>query len=198
LKIQSIICVALILAILCSPAWAGCGRWVIRDNTDYLADPIFDEAVASSTGVNATDNSGGSPAAQNDTEENITTSQAEETTAVQEEVPEIDLAGKWTLRMADGLAGQGTGKTMELILIQTEDRLQGYGTILEEDADIPAMATGTISQDDITLDVKLTQQKRDYRLSLALVNSQLQGSYQLYDMQELSESGNATAIRSGS
>ena len=73
-----------------------------------------------------------------------------------------------------------------------------YGTVLDEDSQIPATATGSISQDDINLDVKLTEQKENYRLSLTLVGSQLEGSYQLYDMQKLSESGNATATRSGS
>lgn len=201
LKIKSIICLALILALSASPAWAagGCGRWVARETTDYLADPIFDEAMApsaSSAVGNFTESSEDSRA-RNETEENRTTAPVVETAAVQSEVPVIDLAGKWILRMADGKDGQGAGKIMEIILIQTGDRMQGYGTILDEDSQIPATATGSISQDDINLDVKLTEQKENYRLSLTLVGSQLEGSYQLYDMQKLSERGNATATRSG-
>ncbi|MDD1762609.1 MAG: hypothetical protein LUQ59_10290, partial [Methanothrix sp.] len=80
------------------------------------------------------------------------------------------------------------------ILIQTGDRLQGYGTILEDGIDIPATAIGTISEDGINLDVKMA--KKDYRLDMSLVKSELEGSYELYDMETLSENGNATASRS--
>ena len=48
MSMKSILSLALILIILASPAWAGCGKWVIRDNTDFLADPLFDEAMDSS------------------------------------------------------------------------------------------------------------------------------------------------------
>lgn len=200
MKIKSIICLALILAILTGPAWAGCGRWVARETTDYLDDSIFSEAMApsaSSAEGNSTESSEDSRA-RNETEENSTAAPVVERAAVQSEVPVIDLAGKWMLRMAGENDEQGAGKIMEIILIQTGDRLQGYGTVLDEDSEIPATATGSISQDDINLDVKLTEQKENYRLSLTLVGSQLEGSYQLYDMQKLSESGNATATRSGS
>jgi len=200
LKIKSIICLALILAILTGPAWAGCGRWVVRETTDYLDDPIFSEAMApsaSSAVGNSTESSEDSRG-RNETEENSTTAPLVERAAVQSEVAGIDLAGKWMLRMAGEHDEQGAGKIMEIILIQTADRLQGYGTLLDEDTEIPATATGSISQDDINLDIKLTEQRENYRLSLTLVGSQLEGSYQLYDMQKLSESGNATATRSGS
>lgn len=59
MKIHSILCLILITALLARPAWAGCGRWVIRDNGDYLSDPDFDQAVASSTGSAATLNPDG-------------------------------------------------------------------------------------------------------------------------------------------
>jgi len=49
-----LLCAALIVAMLAYQASAGCGRWVIRESTDYLQDPIFDEAVASSTGPSST------------------------------------------------------------------------------------------------------------------------------------------------
>ncbi len=72
------------------------------------------------------------------------------------------------------------GIAIDLILIQTGERLQGYGTLIEGGSDIPATATGSISDDSISLDVKLVQQKKDYRLDMALVNSKLEGSYELY------------------
>jgi hypothetical protein len=76
--------------------------------------------------------------------------------------------------------------------------LQGYGNILEGGLDSPATATGSISDEGISLDVKLIQQKKDYRLDMALVKSELLGSYELYAMEKLEENGNATASRSKS
>jgi hypothetical protein len=199
LKIRFIICMALTLALLASPAWAGCGKWVVRDNTDFLKDDVFDDAVASSTGSSATVNSDGTPIAKNETNaENkaAVSSAPNSTTSREKKAADIDLAGKWEVRLNNGQADQSAEKAMNLILIQSGDRLQGYGTILEEGADIPATATGSISQDGISLDIKLTQQKKDYRLDMALVKNELLGSYELFDTEILRENGNATASRS--
>lgn len=190
---------ALTLALLASPAWAGCGKWVVRDNTDFLKDDVFDDAVASSTGSSATVNSDGTPIAKNETNaENkaAVSSAPNSTTSREKKAADIDLAGKWEVRLNNGQADQSAEKAMNLILIQSGDRLQGYGTILEEGADIPATATGSISQDGISLDIKLTQQKKDYRLDMALVKNELLGSYELFDTEILRENGNATASRS--
>jgi hypothetical protein len=195
LKSQLIVCTALILSLLASPAFGGCGKWVVRDNTDFLTDPVFDQAVASSTGSNATVNSDSTPIAKNETKEADTTVSTSSTTANKNEADAIDLAGKWRINLVNGQgAGQNAGKALDLILIQTGDRLQGYGTILEDGIDIPATATGTISEEGINLDVKMA--KKDYRLDMSLVKSELEGSYELYDMETLSENGNATARRS--
>lgn len=199
MKIRFIICMALTLALLASPAWAGCGKWVVRDNTDFLKDDVFDDAVASSTGSSATVNSDGTPIAKNETNaENkaAVSSAPNSTTSREKKAADIDLAGKWEVRLNNGQADQSAEKAMNLILIQSGDRLQGYGTILEEGADIPATATGSISQDGISLDIKLTQQKKDYRLDMALVKNELLGSYELFDTEILRENGNATASRS--
>ena len=197
MKSQLIVCITLILSLLASPAFGGCGKWVVRDNTDFLTDPVFDQAVASSTGSNATVNSDGTPIAKNETKEADTTESTSSTTANKNEADAIDLSGKWRINLVNGQgAEQNAGKALDLILIQTGDRLQGYGTILEDGIDIPATATGTISEDGINLDVKMTQQKKDYRLDMSLVKSELEGSYELYDMETLSENGNATASRS--
>ena len=199
MKSQLIVCIALILLLLASPAFGGCGKWVVRDNTDFLTDPVFDQAVASSTGKNATVNSDGTPIAKNETKQADTTVSTSSATADKNEEDAIDLAGKWRINLVNGQgAEQNAGKALDLILIQTGDRLQGYGTILEDGIDIPATATGTISEDGINLDVKMTQQKKDYRLDMSLVKSELEGSYELYDMETLSENGNATASRSNS
>jgi len=196
LKSQLIVCMVLIFALLACPAYAGCGKWVIRDNTDFLQDPIFDDAVASSTGSSATVNPDGTAKAKNETEENSEKVETINTAVATKEAPTIDLAGKWKVRLERSPAEQNGGKAINLILIQTGERLQGYGTLLEGGSDIPATATGSISDEGINLDVKLTSQKKDYRLDMVLVSSELEGSYELYEMEKLAENGNATASRS--
>jgi len=191
---KSILSLALILIILASPAWAGCGRWVVRDNTDFLADPLFDAAMESSTGINDIDGSEESQAA-NQTE-NSSTSPAPEA-IVQKKDPIIDLAGKWRMSLIGG-GSEAATMVMDIILIQSGDRLQGYGTILDGDSDYLATATGAVSEDEISLQVKVSSQQKDYRLDLVHENGRLQGSYALYQAERLAGSGNATANRSES
>ena len=50
MKIHPIICLVLIAALLTSPAWASCGTWIIRGNTEYHYDAEYENAVKSSTG----------------------------------------------------------------------------------------------------------------------------------------------------
>jgi len=192
LRMKSILSLAMILIILASPAWAGCGRWVVRDNTDFLADPLFDAAMESSTGINDLDGSEESQAA-NQGENNSTATSA--VAVVQKEDPIIDLAGKWRM----SLTGDGTesAKIMDIILIQSGERLQGYGSITEGDSDALATATGAVSEDEISLEVKVNSQQEDYRLDLIHEESSMQGSYALYQAEKLAESGNATASRTG-
>ena len=195
MRMKSILSLALILIILASPAWAGCGRWVVRDNTDFLADPLFDAAMESSTGINATSGSE-APAAENQTEDESSAPASIET-AVQKAAPVIDLAGKWKISMT-GDGSEAAGRSMDIILIQSADRLQGYGTITEGSSDVTATATGAVSNDGISLEVKVGSQKKDYRLDLVNEDGRLQGSYELYQAEKLAESGNATVSRSGS
>ena len=190
MKSQLIVCTVLILAMLACPAFAGCGKWVIRDNTDFLIDPMFDDAVAPSTWSSETVNTDGTVKAKNETIEN-----SEKAAVAKKKAPTIDLAGKWRVMLEKSPAEQNI---IDLILIQTGDRLQGYGTLFEGGSDSPATATGSISEEGISLDVKLIQQKKDYRLDMALVRSELLGSYELYEMEKLAENGNATASRSSS
>ena len=193
MKTKSILSLALILVILASPAWAGCGRWVVRDNTDFLADPLFDAAMESSTGINDSAASGEEAANQT---ENSSTSPAP-VTVVQKKDPIIDLAGKWRMSLIGG-GSEAATKIMDMILIQSGDRLQGYGTILDGDSDYLATATGAVSEDEISLQVKVNSQQEDYRLDLVHENGRLQGSYALYQAERLAGSGNATANRSES
>lgn len=195
MKTLMILCAALIMAMLAYQASAGCGRWVVRETTDYLQDPVFDEAVASSTGPNSTVNPA-SPSNQSEEKKNDKAADIEPE-AVQEKAPAIDLSGKWRVVLQPDQGQQSVESPLELILIQSGDRLQGYGTLEEKGAQIPATATGSISQDDVSLDVKLTKQDKEYRLDLSLINSTLEGSYELYESDKLSEKGEASASRSG-
>jgi hypothetical protein len=197
LKNQLILFTVLITAMLVYQASAGCGKWVIRDNTDFLKDPIFDDAVASSTGSSAAINPDGTANAKNETEEingkGVTNAMA----VAEKKAPTIDLAGKWKVMLDEDLLESKMESIIDLILIQSGDRLQGYGTLVEKGSDIPATATGSISEDGISLDVKLTKQKKDYRLDLAQINSTLEGSYELYEEENMAEKGNVTAKRQG-
>ena len=196
-----VIFISLISALLMAGASAGCGRWVVRETTDFLTDPVFDEAVASSTGPKSTVGAG-DPADQNQSAgKEESTSGGAEASQVQaparKETPALDLSGKWAVMLQQDSA-QGPGSiALDLILIQSRDRLQGYGTISSKGSKIPATATGYVSEDAISLDVKPSGAKRDYRLDLAVVNTTLQGNYQLFESDRLSEKGNATARRSG-
>jgi hypothetical protein len=189
------------MALLACPAWAGCGKWVVRDNTDFLTDPLFDQAVASSTGASATLNPDGTakPSVETETENSSAISTpVNAAVAVEKKDPVVDLGGKWSLRLEAANAEQSKGSALDLILIQTGERLQGYGTLVDGGSDIPATATGSISKDSVSLDVKLVKQKKDYKLDLALVNNKMEGNYELYESQKLEEDGNATASRSAS
>lgn len=197
-RIHLIVCAALILIALASPAWGGCGKWVVRDNTDYLKDEIFDDAVESSTGSSATVGPNGEERESNATsEENGTQLQTKSAGTAEQKGPEIVLDGKWSLSMNRDEAA-ATSESMELILIQSADRLSGYGTLLLDGSQIPATATGAISGDGISLDVKLLQLKKEYRLNMALTGGELIGGYELYESELLTGTGNATASRSGS
>ena len=188
------------MALLACPAWAGCGKWVVRDNTDFLTDPLFDQAVASSTGASATLNPDGTakPSVETETENNSAISKSVNAAAVEKKDPVVDLGGKWSVRLEAANAEQSKGSALDLILIQTGERLQGYGTLVDGGSDIPATATGSISKDSVSLDVKLVKQKKDYKLDLDLVNNKMEGNYELYESQTLEEDGNATASRSAS
>ncbi len=187
----------MIMAVLVYQASAGCGRWVVRETTDYLTDPLFDEEVKASTGPNATANAEGPAKQSKDIEKKTDETAKADALALLTKEPAIDLAGKWKINLERDTSVQDSIDTLDLILIQSGERLQGYGTVVEKGADIPATATGTISKEAISLDIKLTPQKKDYRLAMDLVGNTLNGNYELYKADKLAEKGNATAKRSG-
>ena len=202
MKIHSILCLALVIALLASPAWAGCGKWVVRENPnyDYLSDADFDQAVASSTGAAATLNSDGTT--KESSEKDLANEAQKEEELKENDFPKEDLipdlGGEWRILLDMKIDGQDKQEMLDLILIQTTDRLQGYGTLLDEGADLPATATGSISDDSVSLIVSLVEQKKEYKLDLAIAKDGLKGIYELSMNEKLAGSGNATASRSTS
>ncbi len=204
MKIHSILCLILITALLACPAWAGCGRWVIRDNSDYLSDPDFDQAVASSTGSAATLNpdgtarvSGGEAADDNDHQKEAQNREK----ALLGGTPGRDLGGEWKVQIdmktdrLDEPGGKDRQQALDLILIQREGQLQGYGSLIEGGIELPAAASGRISADSVSLIVSLVGQKREYRLDLTANNDGMRGICELYESERLAGRGNATASR---
>ncbi len=204
MRFQIIAVFILVTVLLTSQAQAGCGKWVVRTpEYDFLEDPTFDEAVKSSTGPTATVNQ--EAAADGDTkdkdEDSSAKTKAETSASKKPSVEILDMSGNWLVRLENV-----TGSTLNLILIQSKDRLQGYGSLEENGVEIPATAMGSVSDDAANLDIKLVKdgslnkEDRQYKLSMALekaaLEEELLGRYEYYLSDELSGKGNATATKS--
>lgn len=217
MKMHPILCLVLVTALLTGPAWAGCGTWIIRGNTEYHYDAEYERAVSTSTGhaapINANEASKEEAGKPSDENTNQTEAASNETAKapkeeplpepaieepVIEEEPVVDLKGDWKVLLNTVIDGQNVQEALDLILIQTNDRLQGYGNILQKGTDIPVTATGHInSNESVSLNVKQVEQKRDYRLDLAVVEGTMEGSYKIYQDGTLAGNGNITASKSG-
>lgn len=119
------------------------------------------------------------------------------------EDPVVDLAGDWRVMIDTTVEGQNNQESIDLILIQTGERLQGYGTIPRAGADISVTATGHISDESLGLNVKEVGQNKEYRLDLVVLGEEMtaaegmEGSYKIYEDAKLAGSGNATASKAG-
>jgi hypothetical protein len=176
---------ALLLAILLSDlASAGCGRWVVRETTDYLADPLFD--VADSAAQDAT----------NTTEEKNSTNLEPATNPAASKAEILaDIEGKWLVEL-----NESERDRIELILTQRGDRLQGYATLAGRGSEVHADVKGQLSSEKVDLDLKVIekspgQEANHYLLNLNLVNQTLSGQYELRQGDKIREKGEATASR---
>ena len=189
------ILVVLIIGFLCFNASAGCGRWVVRDNTDYLQDPLMD--------VN---DPGPSSASKPNATQGNTAESDEKTKAIApaNSTSKPDLSGKWSIKL-NGI----NNVSADLILIQSNDladdgrdRIQGYGSFKEKGLMIPITTTGFLSDDTLDMDLKLgfgngtSKSNGKYVLRLAKAGKTLSGSYELFNSGVLTEKGNASATRS--
>jgi hypothetical protein len=174
----------LLLAILLSSlASAGCGRWVVRETTDYLADPLFDMTFP------------GAQEKANSTESNSTKIEQPENSTTTETKALPDLAGEWLVE----LNGSDRGR-MELTLLQTGDRLRGYATLPGIGSEVHADGIGQLSSEKVNLDLKVIektpgQEADHYLLNLSLVNQTLSGLYEMRTGSGIEERGRATASR---
>jgi len=191
---KMVMLIFLILFLLSFQASAGCGKWVIRDNTDFLADPTFDEAVKSSTGESASIKDENTTTGQSDPKQPVKENQNQEAEKLQNK----DVSGKWLFDLQQKL-----GSSLDLILIQTGDRLQGYGTLKENGKKTAATATGSIAKDSLELDVKTVidhsqnEASKKYEMKLLALDDTLSGHYDLFLSDKLAGEGNATAKKSG-
>ncbi len=203
MRIQIIAAFVLVILLLISQAQAGCGKWVVRyPETDFLEDPTFDEAVKSSTGPTATvneeaDAGDSTKDSTKDSAKDSDNDKAEAKTSKEPAAKVLEVSGNWLVRLENL-----TGDTLNLILIQTGERLQGYGSLAENGAQIPATIVGSVTDDAANLDIKLVKdgtinnEARQYKLDMAMEDGELSGSYEYYLSDELAGEGNATATRS--
>ncbi len=120
-----------------------------------------------------------------------------EAPVVQSKPRVLDMGGKWTVKFED------LGSTLELILIQTGERLMGSGTLSEGKTKIPVTASGSVSRGKLQLEAKtvvgdyVNQIDKSFEMELAESGSAFSGSYEAYEGEKLLSEGNATALKPG-
>jgi hypothetical protein len=188
---------AFVVLVLCFNASAGCGRWVVRDNTDYLQDPLMNVKDPATDAPNLTATQGSTLKADVKTQSGTSRTNA---------TPNPDLSGKWYVKL-NGAANASA----DLFLIQStdfaengKDRVQGYGNLKGNGSKTPITGTGSLSNGTLDMDLKMgfgagsSKSIEKYLLRLSMLKGTLYGSYELYNLDALIEKGNATATRSGS
>ena len=188
---------ALMVGVLCFNASAGCGRWVVRDNTDYLQDPLMDMDNPATDAPNLTATQGSTLESDGKTQSAAILSNAKK---------RPNLSGKWYIKL-----NSTANTSADLILVQStdfaddgKDRVQGYGNLKGNGLPIPITGTGYLSND--TLDMSFnpglgtgtSKSIEKYVLRLSMIKGTLYGTYELYNSDALTGKGNATATRSGS
>ena len=190
---KNLILAFLLIGLLCFNASAGCGKWVPRA-TDYLQDPLMD----------MNDPASNEPSSEASASQTVGTNiQSQPATAIVSAAPKPDLSGKWSFKL-------GTNNvSSEVILIQSgswaddgNDRIQGYGSLFENNLITPLTATGSLSNDNLELEFKPSagngniKSNKKYVLQMALGQKNcLLGTYEIYSSDELDGRGNATATR---
>lgn len=116
---------------------------------------------------------------------------------IKQMVMPMDVSGKWSIKF-----DRRTDRSLDLNLWSSGgNRILGYGTLAEVGAKYSVTASGSITEQELTLTTKsatpeyATQRFDEYDLDLFMTNNTLSGTYVLRsDGQSLGE-GNATAIK---
>lgn len=109
----------------------------------------------------------------------------------------LDMGGKWTITF------EGLGSSLDLVLIQTGERVMGSGTLNEGKTKIPVTASGSVSRNRLELDAKtvvgdyVNQIDKSYNVKLAESDGTFTGSYEAYEGEKFISEGNATATEPG-
>jgi hypothetical protein len=123
---------------------------------------------------------------------------ANTSTAIATAAPEqetVDIGGKWSFQLDRGR------ESMDLILIQTKESIMGSGTLGSDK--IPLIASGTIDNDSLSLDVKtvvgqfVNQIDKQYKLDMTLVDGTMSGSYESFSDENSTGKGVAVATQPG-
>lgn len=139
-----------------------------------------------------------SPKTQTTAETVQTTTQATPPVATYAENAEpkvMEVDGKWSVRLVNAAS------SMDLILIQTGKSISGWGNLEEKNTKLPLIATGSVSDNSINLDVKtvvgeyVNKIDKRFKLDLVKVDRVVSGSYEEYSGEDMTGTGNATASR---
>lgn len=139
-----------------------------------------------------------SPKTQNTAETVQTATQAAPPVATYAETAEpkvMEVDGKWSVRLVNAAS------SMDLILIQTGKSISGWGNLEEKNTKLPLIATGSVSDNSINLDVKtvvgeyVNKIDKRFKLDLVKVDRVVSGSYEEYSGEDITGTGNATASR---
>lgn len=99
-----------------------------------------------------------------------------------------EIAGKWSLKLSDAQA--------DLTLYQNQGEIVGVGTAKEGNATRHVTATGSLSEDKLSLDLVFFEAVELYKLSLTWNGDSLSGGYVAYPSSGSTWTGNAEGSRS--
>ncbi len=86
-------------------------------------------------------------------------------------------------------------------MIQSDDKLQGYGNLIDNITEVPATITGSISENAVMLDAKLVSEgtsnriDKKYKFDLEPSSDTMSGRYKFYEAHKLIRKGDAAAIK---
>ena len=117
----------------------------------------------------------------------------DDTTSIQAEPEEVQtISGTWSLELVDSAARNAT-----ITLLQSASGVvYGKGTIVEGNDTFTTTASGSISGDELNLDLVTLEKLGLYRLALTIRDDSATGDYDLFSpSSEASQAGTANAMK---